>query len=263
VKLSALFIYPIKACAGISLARSQVVARGLAFDRRYMLVDRSGTFVSQREMPRLCLVETALDGASIVVSSAGRPPLRLPRELSEDSAERRPYNVWDSSGQALRHTQGSRWFSELLDDEVDLLFMPESERRSVNPKRAHPGDIVSFADGYPLLLISEASLSDLNSRLTTPVSMPRFRPNLVISGCEPYAEDQFASLRIGGVSFRAVKRCPRCPVVSVDPETAALDKEPLRTLSRYRLQDGQVWFGMNLIHDGPGVLELGDAVYLQ
>src|SRR6185369_5714272 len=259
---SAIFIYPVKSCAGISLDRAEVVARGLAFDRRYMLVDRSGSFVSQREKPQLCLVETALDGASIVLSSAGRPALRLPRELSEQVTERRPYELWNSSGLGLRHPEGSRWFSELLDDEVDLLFMPDSERRDVNPQRARPGDIVSFADGYPLLLLSDASLSDLNSRLAAPVSMRRFRPNLVISGCEPYAEDQLTSLRIGAVSFRGVKRCPRCAVVSVDPETAAIDKEPLRTLARYRLQDGQVWFGMNLIHDGPGLLQLGDAVYL-
>jgi uncharacterized protein YcbX len=147
-----------------------------------------------------------------------------------------------------------------LDDEVSLLYMPDSERRAVNPNRARPGDIVSFADAYPLLLISEASLAALNQRLDAPVEMRRFRPNLVISGCEPYAEDGFSALSIGPLTFRGVKRCERCVVTTVDPATAEQGKEPLRTLARYRQSEGKVWFGMNLIHDGPGTLRLGDPV---
>jgi uncharacterized protein YcbX len=263
VRLTGIFVYPIKACAGISLEASDVVARGLAFDRRYMLADRSGKLISQREVSRLCLVGTAFEGAGIAVSTPGRSALLLPRELGDPSLERRPYQVWGASGHAARHPEGSRWFSEFLDDEVSLLYMPDDERRSVNPSRARPGDIVSFADGYPMLLISEASLADLNSRLETPLEMRRFRPNLVISGAAPYAEDEFASLRIGAVTFRGVKRCDRCVVTTVDPDTGDRGREPLRTLARYRLQDGKVWFGMNLIHDGSGRLQLGDAVSLQ
>jgi uncharacterized protein len=263
VQLSGIFVYPIKACAGISLSRSEVVERGLAFDRRYMLVDRSGKFISQREVHRLCLVKTAFAGDSIRVTADGAGALELPRRLDDAELEPQPYQVWDSSGRALRHAQGSRWFSELLDDEVSLLYMPDSERREVNPKRARPGDIVSFADGYPLLLISEASLGDLNARLPVPLEMRRFRPNLVISGCEPYAEDGFASLRIGALSLRGVKRCDRCVVTTLDPDTGVPGKEPLRTLAQYRREDGKVWFGMNLIHDGPGWLQVGDPVYLQ
>ncbi|HYQ17989.1 MAG TPA: MOSC N-terminal beta barrel domain-containing protein [Polyangiaceae bacterium] len=262
MKLSGIFVYPIKACAGIALERAELAERGLAFDRRYMLVDRSGTFVTAREVPRICLAMTAFDGDDIVVSAQGREALRLPRELATGT-ERRAYQVWGDSGHGLLHAAGSRWFSEFLGDEVSLLYMPDSERRRVSPKRARPGDIVSFADGYPLLVISEESLADLNSRLKTPFDMRRFRPNLVVSGCEPYAEDHFASLRIGAVTFRGVKRCARCSVTTVDPDSAERGREPLRTLARYRLEDGQVWFGMNLIHDGPGLLTLGDAAYLQ
>jgi uncharacterized protein len=244
VKLSGIFVYPIKACAGISLCRSDVVARGLAFDRRYMIVDGRGDFISQRQAPQLCLVATAFDGPNLVVSTRGRPQLGLPRELGVSTAELHPYRLWDDAGHALRHAEGSLWFS-------------------ANQKPPRPGDIVSFADGYPLLLISEASLHDLNSRLAAPLEMRRFRPNLVISDCEPYAEDEFASVRIGELSFRGVKRCERCVVTTIDPDTGERDREPLRTLARYRLRDGKVWFGMNLIHDGPGRLERGDAVYLQ
>jgi len=117
------------------------------------------------------------------------------------------------------------------DDDVSLVYMPDSERRDVNPARARPGDIVSFADGYPMLLISEASLSDLNARLEQPIEMRRFRPNLVISECEPYAEDAFTAVQIGGLGFRGVKRCDRCVVTTIDPDTAERGKEPLRTLS--------------------------------
>ena len=261
MQLSGLFVYPIKACGGISLETADIVERGLAGDRRYLLVDQSGTFVTQREVPRLCLVGTAFADDALLVSAPGQPELALPRTLSPGASfEPRSYRIWDDVGSALLHPQGSRWFSELLNDEVSLLYMPDSERRAVNPNRARPGDIVSFADGYPLLLISEASLADLNRRLEAPLEMRRFRPNLVISGCEPYAEDGFATLSIGGVSFRGVKRCERCVVTTIDPATAEQSKEPLRTLARYRQSDGKVWFGMNLIHDGSGTLRLGDAV---
>lgn len=263
VRLSGIFIYPIKACAGISLEHADVVERGLSLDRRYMLVDRAGTFVTQRQVSRLCLAKTALDGTSFVVSATGHPPLELPQRLEPGTLESRAYEVWGYHGPALRHEPGSRWFSEFLDDDVSLLYMPDQERRPVNPSRARPGDVVSFADGYPLLVISEASLADLNSRLAAPLEMRRFRPNLVLADCEPYAEDHFTSLRVGEVSFRAVKRCDRCVVTTIDPDTGERGREPLRTLASYRLEDGKVWFGMNLIHDGPGHLALGDAAHGQ
>jgi uncharacterized protein YcbX len=258
VQLSGLFVYPIKACAGIALERAAVVARGLALDRRYMLIDRSDRFVTQREVPRLCLVSTALEDSRLLLAAPGAPTLTLPQALDEAENERTGYQVWDDTGSALCHNAGSRWFSDFLNDDVRLVYMPESERRAVNPKRARAGDIVSFADAYPFLVISEASLADLNSRLEAPLEMRRFRPNLVLAGCEPFAEDAFKTLSIGNVSFRAVKRCDRCAVTTVDPITGERGKEPLRTLARYRQAEGKVWFGMNLIHDGSGELRLGD-----
>jgi uncharacterized protein YcbX len=259
VRVSGLYVYPIKSCRGISVETAEVVERGLAFDRRYMLVDRAGTFVTQRQAHELCLVDTSLDGSRLVVSAPHRPTLELPRELVPAPALAwHPYQVWGSTGRALRHPEGSRWFSELLDDELSLLYMPDTERRNVNPNRARPGDIVSFADGYPLLVISEASLADLNARLPAPLEMRRFRPNLVLADCAAFAEDGFARLRIGAVTFRGVKRCERCVVTTLNPDTGVAGKEPLRTLASYRQEEGKVWFGMNLIHDGPGWLRVGD-----
>lgn len=261
--LSGIFVYPIKSCGGIALTESDVALRGLAFDRRYMLVDRRGDFISQREEHRLCQVKVAFAGDELRVTAPGVTPLAVPRQPSEANLTSAPYRVWDSAGTALRHPEGSAWFSAWLGDDVSLLYMPDNERRPVSPKRAQPGDLVSFADGYPLLLISEASLADLNARLDAPLEMRRFRPNLVISGCEPFAEDTFRRLRIGGVTFRGVKRCERCVITTLDPDTGAAGKEPLRTLAKYRQEDGKVWFGMNLIHDGAGTLRVGDAVHLQ
>lgn len=262
VRLSGIFVYPIKACGGIALDSAAVVERGLADDRRYMLVDRAGQFITQRSVARLCLVRPRFGDAtgSFELTAPGRRPLELPRELSGSGLSSVPYQVWGSSGAALHHPQGSRWFSEFLNDEVSLVYMPDAERRPVNPERARPGDIVSFADAYPMLLISEASLEELNRRLDEPLEMRRFRPNLVISGCAPHAEDGFARLQIGAVAFRGVKRCDRCVVTTIDPDTGEQGKEPLRTLAHYRKEDGKVWFGMNLIHDGSGRLHVGDAV---
>lgn len=259
VKLSGLFVYPIKGCAGVALERARVVERGLELDRRYLLIDRSGRFVTQREVPRLCLVGTALTSSSIVLTAPGAQAFALPQTLDEAEYARVDWQVWDDAGRALCHDAASRWFSDYLNDDVRLVYMPESERRPVNPKRARSGDIVSFADAYPLLVISEASLGDLNARLAAPLEMRRFRPNLVLTECEPFAEDGFKTLSIGGVSFRAVKRCERCVVTLVDPDTGECGKEPLRTLAKYRQEEGKVWFGMNLIHDGPGELRVGDA----
>jgi uncharacterized protein YcbX len=272
MQLTGIFVYPIKACGGVALDSVAVVERGLADDRRYMLVDRAGQFITQRSVARLCLVRPRLGdaGSSFELTAPQQKPLELPRELSGSGFESVPYQVWGSSGAALRHPEGSRWFSEFLNDDVSLVYMPDGEHRAVNPERARPGDIVSFADGYPMLLISEASLEELNRRLDEPLEMRRFRPNLlemrrfrpnlVISGCPPHAEDGFARLQMGAVAFRGVKRCDRCVVTTIDPDTGEQGKEPLRTLAHYRKEDGKVWFGMNLIHDGSGMLHVGDAV---
>jgi uncharacterized protein YcbX len=258
-RVSALYVYPVKACRGIRVDSARVVARGFEHDRRYMIVDPGGRFVTQRELPELALVTTSIEAGGIVLRHAGHPECALPFE--HDSAEVLEVSVWSHSGPALRHEPGSAWLSAVLGRPVDLVFMPESHRRAVNPERSRPGDVVSFADGYPFLVISEASLADLNSRLETPLVMERFRPNIVVSGVEPFAEDAWQHVRFGSVRFRGVKRCDRCSVTTVDPDTGVRDKEPLRTLATYRREDGKVWFGMNLIHDGGGTLAVGDRVH--
>jgi uncharacterized protein YcbX len=258
VRLSGLFIYPIKACGSIEVPSARVVARGLELDRRYMLVDRSGTFITQREAPKLCLVTLALAADHLVLSAPGLSELEIPQAAAGTADV--TCKIWHDTTSAIRHVDGSRWFSEYLGTDMQLVYMPDSEQRAVNPKRAKPGDVVSYADAYPLLAISEASLADLNSRLEAPLQMQRFRPNLVFSECESFAEDRLTAFAIADVSFRAARRCERCVVTTIDPASGERGKEPLRTLAKYRLEDGKVWFGMNLIHDGHGELRVGDAV---
>jgi uncharacterized protein YcbX len=256
--VSALYVYPIKACRGVRVEEWPVVARGFDADRRWMIVDEAGRFVTQREVPRLALVKTAFDGGSIRLEAPGLPPLILPRSYEAGTA--RPVQVWSDQSLGCAHPEGSAWFSAFLAETHELVYMPDAHHRQVNPARARPGDIVSFADGYPFLLISDASLDDLNRRLDMPLPMERFRPNIVIGGTKPFAEDEFGHVRLGEISFRGVKHCDRCSVTTVDLETGERGKEPLRTLATFRLWDSKVWFGMNLIHDSLGVLRVGDAV---
>ncbi|HYP74422.1 MAG TPA: MOSC N-terminal beta barrel domain-containing protein [Polyangiaceae bacterium] len=257
-EVSALYFYPIKSCRGIRVQQWPVVARGFLADRRWMLVDASGKFVTQREFAQLALVHTELDGERLRISAPGQAALALP--ITHESGDLRTVEVWQDRAFGFVHPLGSAWFSRYLEEEHQLVYMPEHHRRQVNPARANGGDIVGFADAYPFLLISEASLADLNSRLDAPVSMDRFRPNIVICGAPAFAEDAYAHVRIGDISFRGVKRCERCVITTIDPVTGLRDREPLRTLAQYRSSEGKVWFGMNLIHDQLGLLRVGDAV---
>jgi uncharacterized protein len=256
--VSALYVYPIKSCRGIRVQEWPVEARGFVADRRWMIVDADGKFVTQRELAQLALVGTAFEGDQLRLSAPGRSPLMLP--LRHETGESREVQVWQDRVLGVVHGLGSRWFSDYLGAPHELVYMSERQQRPVNPARANPGDIVSFADAYPFLLISEASLAELNARLEIPIGMERFRPNIVISGTEPFAEDHYARVRIGEIAFRGPKRCERCVVTTIDPQTGERGKEPLRTLAKFRLEDQKVWFGMNLIHDQLGSLRVGDAV---
>jgi len=256
--ISALYVYPIKSCRGVRVDDWPVVERGFAADRRWMIVNSAGLFVTQRELPQLCRVGTRLHSDTIELSAPGNVPLSLPLTLEQGLS--RTVRVWQDDTLGLVHAEGSAWFSRYLGAPLELVYMPDSARRAVNPERARPSDVVSFADGYPFLILSEASLADLNARLQHPIAMERFRPNIVVSGSEPYAEDGYQRVRLGEISFRGPKRCERCVITTLDPETGESSTEPLRTLARYRLAEQKVWFGMNLIHDQLGTLRVGDMV---
>jgi len=268
--LSALYIYPIKSLRGIAVSSAAVTDRGLHLDRRWMLVDAAGRFMSQRQTPRMALVSVAVRDGFLGLEAPGMEPLQVPLEAPE--AEPVEVEVWRDRCEA--RTVGAsfdRWFSRFLGQDCRLVQMPDESMRPVDPiYAAHPDDHVSFADGYPFLLISQGSLDDLNRRLVergaAPVDMIRFRPNLVVEGAEPYAEDQWKRLRIGATEFRLVKPCSRCVIPTVDLATGEKGREPLATLTQYRRRDNKVFFGQNLVHELPEgaapVLAVGDPVEL-
>jgi MOSC domain-containing protein len=259
LRLTSLHLYPIKSAAGLAPATWDVDSFGLRFDRRWMVVDAAGQMISQRTHPRLALVRPAIDDGTLRIETAGMPALELP--LAPASAVTTPATVWDDTCAAVwTGERAAQWFSDVLDTDCSLVYMPETTVRPANTAYAPPGHRVSFADAFPFLLISEESLADLNGRMPAPLPMNRFRPNLVIAGGPPFAEDALGAFQIGALPFYVVKPCDRCVVTTTDQATAERGLEPLRTLATYRRWDGKVWFGQNVLHEGTGRLAVGDVV---
>ena len=257
--LTEIHIYPIKSTKGISLQSGLVERRGIQFDRRWMVVDKAGMFLSQRDHPRLALVSTKIDSEVLQVKAAGMQTLELP--MKQKSDERVQVQVHDDITKGVyAGEEAGNWFSNFLGVSCRVVFMPEKILRLVDTGYARDGDIVSFADAFPLLLISQASLDDLNSKLAIPVPMNRFRPNIVISGCDAFDEDKWKEIRVGETVFYVIKPCARCVTTTVDQSTGVQGKEPLVTLSKYRKVDGQVLFGQNVIPEKRGMLRVGDIV---
>lgn len=259
LRLSELYVYPVKSAAGIRLDAGDVVDTGLRFDRRWMIVDDEDTFVSQRSEARLALLRPHLEDDALRLTAPGMEDLRTP--LHARASTRRRVRVWNDVVPAVDAGAEARtWLRRFLGRELRLVAFGDDAHRPVNPERARPDDAVAFADGYPFLLTTVASLAELNRRLEHPLSMQRFRPNLVVDGAEPFAEDGWTRLRIGDATFRVVKPCARCAITGVDPRSARRGPEPLRTLATFRRRDGKVLFGQNAIHDGPARLRRGDPV---
>ena len=257
--LNGLYVYPIKSCGGIAVEEWEVDERGLRHDRRWMLVDEAGCFVSQREFPRMALIRVRIEPGGLLVDAPDMPSLNVP--FRPPDGKLRLARVWDDLVESRTvGDDADRWFSEFLQTRCKLIYLPDESVRQVDPTYGRPGDRVGLADGFPFLLISEASLADLNARLEQPLPMNRFRPNLVIGGCEPFAEDGWKVIRIGSMTFRVVKPCARCVITSVNQESAAKGKEPLRTLARFRKVGTKVLFGQNLVHDATGSLSVGDPL---
>jgi hypothetical protein len=207
----------------------------------------------------MTLIGQRIEGNALILHAPGRHELRLP--LAPDTGEWIDVRIWDEDCKAQHCGEpADTWLSKFLELPCRLVFMPDSLARRVDPEYAAQSDLTAFSDGFPLLLLSDASLAELNGRLDVPVPMQRFRPNLVVSGCAAFADDAWKRLRIGELTFRVVKPCSRCIITTIDPATAERGEEPLRTLSGYRRQGNKVYFGQNLLHDGSGTLALGMRV---
>ena len=258
LRLSAIHLYPVKGIRGVTVAGAHVAAAGLQGDRRWVIVDDGGQFISQRSHPGLALITGAFDGRALTLAATGRPTLPVP---VPDGKTRLDVTVWRDTVSAAAAPEADRWLADVLGQQVHLAYMDESCVRPVSSDSGRSGDTVSFADGYPLLVISRASLDDLNARLEHPVPMDRFRPNLVIDGCPAFAEDRWTRFRIGTATFRHAGLCARCSVTTVDQRTGRRNSpEPLRTLATYRREGDGVVFGVNLIPETCGEISTGDAV---
>ncbi|HEX8508283.1 MAG TPA: MOSC N-terminal beta barrel domain-containing protein [Propionibacteriaceae bacterium] len=258
--------YPVKSCRGEELSSAVIEPWGLAGDRRWMVVDQGGRTLTARECPRLVLVVPVLTETGVRLVAPGMADLEV---ATPAGARTLQVSVWGDTFQAMPASEeASAWFGELTGQVARLVYFDDPRRRPTNPSRSRSGDVVSFADGYPMLLASESSLAELNGWVATgaradegPLPMSRFRPNLVVSGAAPWAEDQWRRVQIGGATFRAVKACERCVLTLIDPETALKTKEPLYSLARHRQWDHKTWFAVNLLPDTAGAtLELGDQV---
>lgn len=288
--ISEINIYPIKSLKGIGVDSAVVEPRGLQYDRRWMLTDTGGKFLTQREFPRMATISVEVTSDELRVTSEKAGEIVIAFE--PDTGERRQVTIWQSVCDGVVYDdEVNQWFSDVLSTPCQLVYMPDDTRRSVNKRFDLGHDIVSFADGYPLLVIGEASLEDLNQRVTlnnhsgaasetlalqSPLAMNRFRPNIVVSGSDAYAEDNWSRIRVGNAVFRGTKPCERCVTTTVDQRTGEFaGKEPLRTLAKYRIaQDvmperldalgvtpNAVLFGQNLIAETPGAtVRIGDEV---
>lgn len=260
--LAAIFVYPVKSAAGIALDAVELDAFGPRHDRRWLVVDADGRFMTQRRHPRLALVRPTLGSDTLTLDAPGMPTLALPLDPPGAATER--VRIWnDDVDAASAGADAARWLGEVLGTPCRLVHMPDSTVRQVSLRYGKPGDRVAFQDAYPLLLFSQESLDGLNARLARPLPVNRFRPNLLIRGApEPHAEDRWRRIRVGSVELEVVKPCARCVITTIDQATGRpAGKEPLRTLAAYRRgPNGGVLFGMNAIHRGRGTLCVGDAV---
>ncbi|QJD94544.1 MOSC domain-containing protein [Mucilaginibacter robiniae] len=258
-QISQLYIYPVKSLGGISVTEAQVTSRGLQHDRRWMLVDEHNQFLSQRTLPQLALFKLNFVVNGLQVTYADDCSIVIP--FQPTTTEYIEVTIWNDQCKAqLVSTAISKWFTGKLGYTCKLVYMPDETHRGIDLRYASPDDITSFADEYQLLLISQNSLDDLNSRLNEAVPMNRFRPNMVITALEPYWEDQLEHFTIGSISFYGVKLCARCTMIGVNQQNAIAGVEPLKILSTYRKRNNKIYFGQNLLHAGEGIIQVGQEI---
>ena len=259
MKIVSIHIYPIKSLGGISLQTSNLLERGLEFDRRWMLVDSDGVFITQRQIPELTLFKLSLHNEHLLVQSGidnafVQVPFSCTGELIEAT-------VWDDLVKAQEvSTELSQWFSNQFKQEVKLVYMTESSTRFIDKRFATNHETVSFADGYPVLIANTFSLNDLNSRLESKVTIERFRPNIVVEGGKPFEEDQWRKISFGSSKIEVVKKCARCVMVNINPKSATKETEVLQVLSGYRKIENKVYFGVNALVNQEGEISVGDTL---
>lgn len=261
-KISGLFVYPIKSLRGISVNQTDLTRTGFEWDRRWMLVDENNRFLSQRECNQLALFTVKMEADVLTIYNHPKNVVPFSFHVRECSGILKKVTIWEDVCDALQVSAAAdAWFSELLERRVQLVYMPDTTQRTVDPDYSVNGnDATSFSDGFPILMIGESSLNELNRRLDHPVGINRFRPNLVFSGGLPHDEDRMLRFSVNSIVFHGVKPCARCVITTLDPETGIGGKEPLRTLSLYRSFEHGIYFGQNVIGPTGGYIKVGDRL---
>ena len=264
--ITRLFIYPIKSLGGIAVDSSNVTDRGLENDRRWMIVDKDNNFLTIRQYPKMTRLHLDVHADGLFINAIDQSS-SLKVKFGSELEKIEDVTIWNATVKAKAYgNETNQWLSEILGGHCKLVYMPDHSSRPVDTTSGyHPaGKFTSFADAYPFLLLSEESMNDLNRRLISPMSMLRFRPNIVFSGGNPYDEDSINDFEINGVNFTGLENCARCGIPNVDPATGILgnDKEPLKTLSKYRMNNKNIQFGRNVVHSNTGKIHVGDTLNL-
>jgi uncharacterized protein len=260
--VSELYIYPVKSLGGIKISSTELTDRGFKYDRRWMLVDMDNRFLTQRELPLMALLQTEITDAGLKVNRKNNPSDYILIPFTCSSADRITVNVWDDFCDAIPLSdEFNKWFSEAIRLSCRLVYMPDDSLRKVDRRYAVRQDnVTSFSDAYPVLMISEESLADLNNRMDDALPINRFRPNIVIKGCTPFEEDTMRHFKINGIDFYGVKLCARCVLTTINQDTAESKKEPLKTMYTYRARNNNVYFGQNVLYHGKGAIRIGDEI---
>lgn len=262
--LSAINIYPVKSLAGISLTSSKVEERGLEFDRRWMIVDSENIFITQRKTPQMVFINIKIEDQKLIFQHRIKKMDQLEISLFEIPEKIISVKIWEDICKAVEYkNEINDWFSEALDINCKLVYMPNSTARKTSIKYYQQSKNVSFADGYPFLIIGEETLNFLNSKLVSPVMMKQFRPNLVFAGGKEHDEDNWKNIKIGQLMFTVVKPCARCVITTIDPVSSKKGKEPLATLSKYRNVENKILFGQNALVHQEGFITIGDKIKLE
>ncbi|AFY37535.1 MOSC domain protein beta barrel domain protein [[Leptolyngbya] sp. PCC 7376] len=262
VTVAELWIYPVKSCRGITLNEAQVTHKGFAGDRQWMIVDAAGKFITQRSHPQLAKVRIQLDDDDLTLDFERQPTLKIPVQQTGDLL---PVTVWRNQTEATDQGEhAAEWFSRILQIPCRLVRQSPEHIRPINPKYAlWENQPVSFADGYPILLTNTASLQQLSGKVGELIPMNRFRPNLVVAGDRPFAEDNWQNFKINELEFVVAKPCERCVVTTTDQNTGDRhpSQEPLRTLRKFRYQPKKgILFGINLMPKNEGFIKVGQAL---
>lgn len=261
LSISQLYVYPIKSLGGIELTEARLTDRGIEHDRRWMLVGEANRFLTQREFPQMALLRTTMQENKLTVHEKGNEVDQLHLDLYPTGSELMSVQIWDDVCEAIAiSNEADDWFSKKLNMRCKLVYMPDASVRKVDTEYAFNNELAGFSDAFPVLMIGQASLDDLNSRLEEKVPMNRFRPNIVFTGGTAFEEDTMKEFHINGTAFYAVKPCARCVVTTTNQETGATAKEPLKTLASYRTGNNKVYFGQNILYKNKGTIKVGDEL---